>query len=271
MPPSCSPAPSILPSFRAGLNGVCYGVPRQVFGPSKLMESSHDATPETTHPGVRQEQDVVLWPDPFSTAYEPRPIVGIVRAIDEETGRIVVEIPTIGLDAVSQLGSRVVLFVARAGNGIYYRHCDVDLQQSTARDAPLASGIRLSATDDWRRIERRQAERASVSIRLGELQHYPASGGFRRLSATIRNISTSGLLLESNQRLEVDDRLDLAIPLMDGQPALRVRARVVRALVSPASSCVWFSGCRFEGLHENEQKRISLAMPRLPAGSPFIG
>jgi hypothetical protein len=110
-----------------------------------------------------------------------------------------------------------------------------------------------------------------VTIALGELQHYPASGGFRRLTATIRNISTSGLLLETNQRLEIDDRLELAIPLTDGKPPLRVRARVVRALVSPASASVWFAGCRFEGLHSNEQTRISQAMPRLPAGSPFIG
>jgi hypothetical protein len=224
-----------------------------------------------THPGVRSQQDVVLWPDPVSATYEPRPIVGVVRAIDEETGRILIEVPTIAHDAVKGISSRVVLLAALSGNGLYYRHCDVDLHQSPAADSSVVPVILLSATDDWRRIERRQADRASVSIPLGELQHYPASGGFRRLTATIRNISTSGLLLETNQRLDVDDRLELAIPLMDGQPALRVRARVVRALVSPASSNVWFAGCRFEGLHEQDQARISLAMPRLPAGSPFIG
>lgn len=235
---------------------------------------SHDSAPETsaaTHPAVRLDQRVVLWPDPLSGPAEPLPRLGVVRDIDEETGRIVVDIATTGLDGTGQLGSRVVLFAALAGNGIYYRHCDVDVQQSATAGGSLTSGILLGASDDWRRIERRQAERASVSIALGELQHYPASGGFRRVRAIIRNISTSGLLLETNQPLEVDDRLELAVPLTDGKAALRVRVRVVRALVSPASSNVWFAGCRFEGLKEDEQKRISLAMPRLPAGSPFIG
>ena len=213
----------------------------------------------------------MLWPDPITATDEPQPTLGIVRNIDEETGRIVVDVRTNGLAPVSQLGSRVVLFAAMAGNGIYYRHCDVDVQRSATAGASLASGILLGATDDWRRIERRQAERASVSIALGELQHYPASGGFRRVRATIRNISTSGLLLETNQPLAADDRLELAIPLTDGKPSLRVRARVVRALVSPANSNVWFAGCRLEGLREDEQKRISLALPHLPAGSPFIG
>jgi PilZ domain-containing protein len=238
------------------------------------MELSHDPSAETsaaTHPGVHPEQEVVVWTDPVSASYEPRPIVGVVRNIDEETGRILVDVRTNGGDAASQLGARIVLMAARVSNGIYYRHCDVDFQGSPAPDTSLASGVLLSATDEWRRIERRQAERASVSIALGELQYYPASGGFRRLTATIRNISTSGLLLETSQRLDVDDRLELSIPLLDGKPSLRVRARVVRALVSPASSSVWFAGCRFESLHETEQKRISSAMPRLPAGSPFIG
>jgi|ERR1051326_51731 hypothetical protein len=235
------------------------------------MDSSHDPTPETTHPGVRTGQDVVLWPDPVSTGDELRPIVGVVQETDEETGRTFVEFPGAGLDVVRQLGSHVVLMAARTGNGIYYRHCEADLQHSPDGEAPLMPGILLSATDDWRRIERRQAERANVSIALGELQHYPAAGGFRRLKATIRNVSVSGLLLETNQRLEVDDRLQLAIALADGQPALRVRARVVRALASPANSSVWFAGCRFERLDPSDQKRISLAMPNLPPGSPFIG
>jgi PilZ domain len=233
------------------------------------MESSHEPRPPhsaATHPGLRGQQEVVLWPDPVSAMHDPRPIVGVVRGVDEENGRIVLDVPTSGRDAANAIGSRIVLLAALAGNGLYYRHCDVDLQQSAASALAI-----LSATDDWRRIERRQADRASVSIPLGELQHYPASGGFRRVTATIRNISASGLLLETNQRLEVDDRLDLAIPLMDGKPALRVRARVVRALISPTSSGVWFAGCRFDGLHETEQTRIAQAMPHLPAGAPFIG
>jgi PilZ domain-containing protein len=120
-------------------------------------------------------------------------------------------------------------------------------------------------------MERRQADRASVSIVLTEAKRYPASGGFRRISATVRNISASGLLLETGDPLDVDDRLEFNVPLSDGKPPPAVRAIVIRTLVSPARVGVRFAGCRFEGLHATEQSRIRVAMPGLPAGSPFIG
>lgn len=225
---------------------------------------------EASNPRVHTKQYVVLWPDPVSTRHEPQPIIGTIDEVDEEIGRIVVQVPAIRRKALSELGARVVLIAAATGDGIYYRQCDVDLKRSDAEQVSLTVTIPLSATDDWRRLQRRQAERTSVSIVLGEISCYPTSGGFRRLAATIRNISTSGLLLETGDPLQVDDELQLHIPLSDGKPPLRVRARVIRTLAAPPRPGVWFAGCRFEGLHANEQARIGKAMPGLPGGSPSI-
>jgi hypothetical protein len=226
--------------------------------------------PGVMHPQIRTRQRVVLWPDPVGSTQEPRPIIGAVRDIDEETGRILVDTPAIRADAIAEVGSGVVLMAAQVGNGIYYRHCVVDVQRAISNQASLTA-IVLNATDDWRRMEHRQAERATVSIVLADAKRYPAAGGFRRIAATVRNISTSGLLLETGDPLEMDDRLELYIPLSDGKPPLAVRATVIRTLVSPARAGVRFAGCRFEGLHATDQSRIRVAMPALPAGSPFIG
>ena len=236
------------------------------------MESAQNpsAQPAATRPEVRTGQYVVLWPEPVS-ATSDRPIIGAVRSLDEETGRIVVEIPTIRRDAVSQLGANVVLMAAQTGSGIYCRHCELEPQRPLAAHGSPSTAVVLSASDEWSRIERRQAERANVAITISGAKRYPAAGGFRTMPAIIRNISTSGLLLETEHPVEIHDRLELIIPLSDGKPPLATRARVVRALISPTRPGVCFAGCRFEGLHPTEQSRILLAMPGLPAGSPVIG
>ena len=228
------------------------------------MQPAPEPTPQTTPlsaPSLHVGQQLVIWPDPVSIGDEPSPLLATVREVDEETGRMVVEpVGSVGWTA-SQPGTRVVVIAAAAGEGLYYRHCDLQMQEQA---------ILLAAADEWRRLERRQATRVSVAIPTGSVLRYATSGGFWRMEGIIRNISTSGLLLEAKQRVDVDDRLEMVISLFDGRPGLRVRARVVRVITSPVASAAWFAGCRFEGLHPNDQERLSGALPRLPAGEPFL-
>ncbi|MBV8719947.1 MAG: hypothetical protein JOZ65_33155 [Chloroflexi bacterium] len=70
-------------------------------------------------------------------------------------------------------------------------------------NAPLRRII-LRALDAGRRLELRGAERTSVSL-VTQVLCYPAGGGFAIATATVRNVSISGMLLETPQELHAGD------------------------------------------------------------------
>jgi PilZ domain-containing protein len=236
------------------------------------MESRHPAgqTSAGTHPGLKAAQEVVVWPDPVSTVNQARPTISRIYEVDDETGRLVVQISTPPGEQAIERGVRLVVLAALPGSGLYYRHFEVDGRVVVSEAPSVKDALQIAAVDEWRRIERRQAERMHVSIAVAEVARAPASGGLWKIAGTIRNISASGLLLEANQRLEPNDQLQLEIPLFDGKPPLRAKAQVVRVVASPANTGTWFAGCRFEALQAVDRLRLNSALPRLPAGSPFI-
>ena len=106
----------------------------------------------------------------------------------------------------------------------------------------------MRALDAGRRLELRGAERTSVSL-VTQVLCYPAGGGFAIATATVRNVSISGMLLETPQELHAGDRVRVDLPLCEGRYPLPIGGTVVRVMTASLKSGVhWFVGCRIDGL-----------------------
>ncbi|MBV9899265.1 MAG: PilZ domain-containing protein [Chloroflexi bacterium] len=71
----------------------------------------------------------------------------------------------------------------------------------------------------------------------------------RETTASVRNVSISGMLLETPQELHAGDRVRVDLPLCEGRYPLPIGGTVVRVMTASLKSGVhWFVGCRIDGL-----------------------
>ncbi|MGD9694083.1 MAG: PilZ domain-containing protein [Thermoleophilia bacterium] len=121
---------------------------------------------------------------------------------------------------------------------------------------------RLGSTP--RRALRRRAARVPVrmvaSARLGD------DGG--AIAATTRDISVGGALLSAARAIEVGRALELEIPV-DGEPPLRLGARVVRCDFEPSDGLdAWRVAMSFPDLDDEAMDRLNRLLLRLRRASP---
>jgi hypothetical protein len=113
----------------------------------------------------------------------------------------------------------------------------------------------LRPSGRWQRIDRRRAERVAVAAQVIEGRRYPTTGGVLRFECSLRDVSEGGLLLATDQHVQLQDVVELELPL---DPPLKVRARVLRVQSArPPDERKWVAGCKFEGLAADESARIS--------------
>jgi c-di-GMP-binding flagellar brake protein YcgR len=145
----------------------------------------------------------------------------------------------------------------------------IELAASTPQDALYSAAVTVVETvrepvplltvkliGPWRRIQRRDAVRASVAIKPRIA--CSVDGEVRKpLHLGIIDISCAGLRVRSQEQLRPDDVLELAFELMGVDEELDVLARVARVRRHELGThTVWDAGCEFKGLSDRISQRI---------------
>jgi c-di-GMP-binding flagellar brake protein YcgR len=145
----------------------------------------------------------------------------------------------------------------------------LELAASTPQDALYSAAVTVVETrrepvplltvkliGRWRRIQRRDAVRATVAIKPRIA--CSVEGEVRKpLHLGITDISCAGIRVRTQEQLRPGDVVELVFELMGVDDELEVQARVARVRrheLGPRT--VWDSGCEFEGLSDRISQRI---------------
>jgi hypothetical protein len=182
----------------------------------------------------------------------PRLIEATLVHVDAASDRLIVAWSPIAGDVrIAADGMAVLVLVAQPGEAVYARPHVVE---ATLVDA---GWLVLRAAEMWQRLQRPLAVRAAVALPVIGYRH-PATGGSLPLRGMVRDLSSTGLLLDTSDRLSPQDHVVLEIPLPDGEPPLQVKALVVRMQRVPEESRTSRSaGCQFEALGPSDQTRLA--------------
>jgi hypothetical protein len=210
-------------------------------------------------PTLRAGIRVVIMPDPASTTATTDATNTAIAHVDAVSERLILDWPYVSEEPLNiESGVLLLVLIAQPGDGLYSRPFLVEsTQRQEATTRARAGWIVLRPTDLWQRIDRRRAERVVVSLPLTSGRRFPASGGSLAIQGLVRDLSESGLLVESDQRIGLGDTIEFELPLGDGQDPIHARVRVQRVQQATATeSGGWLAGCRFEALRPPEQARI---------------
>lgn len=220
---------------------------------------SRPSTP-ATEPVLPEGARVLVAPSPPGAT--PRLVEASVVHVDIPTGRLILAwSPTASEILVATAGTHVLVLVPQPGEGLFARPCVVEAALESAEWRVLRP------VESWQRLERRLAERAAVVLPVVGYR-YPTTGGGLVLRGTVQDLSSTGLLLGTSERVNLSDRVTLEVPLPDGEGPLRVQVVVVRVQRAPEGSHVtWSAGCQFQGLGPAEQTRVAsfVAAQRQPS------
>jgi c-di-GMP-binding flagellar brake protein YcgR len=150
-----------------------------------------------------------------------------------------------------RLGQTIELAASAPGDALYSSHAKI----SAARNAAVPL-LDLEVLGDWRRLQRREAVRISVSIRprLAERIIGDSRKPFR---AGISNISATGLQVRSHEELRIGDHVMLAFVLPDGVKELTLESVVRRVdILQHVTPQVWQAGCQFVTIDAAQSEQI---------------
>jgi c-di-GMP-binding flagellar brake protein YcgR len=173
--------------------------------------------------------------------------------IEDEDGsgeRLTVAWPTDrGRLVYIRLGETVRLAASLPGDALYAT--EVKIASARQAHVPL---LDLEISGDWKRLQRREAVRVSVSItpRVAEKVTPVAR---KPLRAAIRNISATGIQVQAREELGIGDRLALAFRLMPSGPELHLEADV-RRIETLDHGRVWQAGCQFVEIQPGQSEQI---------------
>jgi hypothetical protein len=209
-------------------------------------------------PTLRAGMRVVIMLDPASTTATSDATNTAIAHVDTASERLIVHWPYVSeapLDIES--GVSLLVLIAQPGDGLYSRPFMIEsTQRQEAPTHARAGWIVLRPTDLWQRIDRRRAGRVVVSLPLTSGHRFPASGGSLIIRGMVRDLSESGLLIESDQHIGLGDTIEFELLLGDGQDPIHARARVQRVQQAVANVGGWLAGCRFEALRPADQARV---------------
>ncbi len=209
-----------------------------------MQQQSETRTKRTFAIGQRLEigygEDVVRWLASRLEDHDGGDRLTIAWPTDAERRRMPVK-----------AGSMIELAASTPQDALY--SAAVMVVETVREPVPLLT-VRLIGA--WRRIQRRDAVRASVAIRPriacrvdGEV--------LKPLRLGITDVSSAGLQVRAQEELKVGDVLQLAFELMGVDEEVDVQARVRRVRRQElGTQAVWDAGCEFEGMSDRIGQRI---------------
>jgi c-di-GMP-binding flagellar brake protein YcgR len=148
-----------------------------------------------------------------------------------------------------RLGETIQLAASLPDDALYSTR--VKIAAARQVNIPL---LDLEIQGDWKRLQRREAVRVSVSIgpRVSE-KVTPVTR--KPLRATISNISATGIQVQTRHQLCVGDRVALVFQLNEGGRELSLEADV-RRIETLDQGRVLQAGCQFVDVHPGQAEQI---------------
>jgi len=170
---------------------------------------------------------------------------------DVANGRLVVtcfmDRPT---DRPLEPGERVIVAATRFEAGEHSAPMDVE---DCGVGAQPQVQLRIAGT--WQpEVERRHQARVPLELPISRARRW-SEGAWREIGATVVDLSSRGVGLRLDRRVQVSDRLSLLIPLGDGSPDLRVTVEL-RHVRADAAAGVWHAGGLFRTLAPGDHERV---------------
>lgn len=214
-------------------------------------------------PGFAAGQSVDLW---VAMPEGSRRFQAQLERHDRADGRLTVAWPMARLRFLPvQAGQVVRVEVARAGDALYTAEAEV-LEAATEQRPRLT----LQPTAAWQRVQRRRDVRLPVSIRASRAERLGQAGERSPILATILDISVGGVLVRSEQALQVGDQLELTFSLTGGGAPLRLRAETLGVRRPDVGRARWEASCQFRETPLPARERIAqfIRGQGEPLGSP---
>ena len=148
-----------------------------------------------------------------------------------------------------RLGETLQLAASLPGDALYSTR--VKIAAARQANVPL---LDLEVDGEWQRLQRREAVRASISVRPRLVEKVTAVSR-KQLRAAITNISATGIQVQAGDELRVGDRIALTFHLTQDGPELTVEADV-RRMDIPDAGRIWRAACRFVDIQPAQAEQI---------------
>lgn len=216
-------------------------------------------------PGFAAGQAVDLW---IATSEGSRRFQTQLERHERPDDRLTVAWPMARLGFLPVRAGQVVrVEVPRAGDALYTAEVEV-LEAATEQWPRLV--LQPTPTAAWQRVQRRRDVRLPVSIRASRAERLGQTGERSPILATILDISVGGVLVRSEQPLQVGDQLELTFSLTGGGAPLRLRAETLGVRQPDVGRARWEASCQFRDAPLPARERIAqfIRGQGEPAGGP---
>ena len=207
-------------------------------------------------PRLQANQSIVLLKDPQTASTRQIDSVSCTLVhIDPATERLIVEWPLADRLLDLNAGDFVFVLVVEPGEAYHARAFRAETVRRAEAGATPRVLLVLRPSGRWQRIDRRRTERVSVPSLVVEGRRYPVTGGLVQFEAIARDISEGGVLLTTDQRLQLGDVVEFEMQL---HRPIHARERVMRVQsVAGADRPEWLAGCAFVALGPDDVTTIS--------------
>jgi c-di-GMP-binding flagellar brake protein YcgR len=152
------------------------------------------------------------------------------------------------------LGKQILLQIPYTHGALYSARVLIESVREAGESEPAMLVVR--PTEDWRRVQRRQAVRVPTEIRASAAR-LQTPDGWKPINLSILDLSAQGALITCDHVINGGDMLELVFNLADGGTDIHARASVVRVKhLQVGKKQTWDAGCAFENLRSAEGDRI---------------